>query len=134
MQKFHDAARGALDVEKFDDALAVLQSADETTNAWPEETLPLNLYQLKATGETLRAEVEKRRKLRADFDRLSGQIRANVLDPDMRVQGMELYKQVSADQRRSAVRGVTRGHLRRASQLRAGAPPRRATARPWLPR
>ncbi len=79
--------------------MAALQSADETTNAWPEKELPTNLLQLKTDSETLRAKVEERRKLRADFDRLSGQIRANVLDPDMRVQGMDLYQEVSTNPR-----------------------------------
>lgn len=99
MQSLHTTARGALDTEKFDDALVALQAADETTTAWPEEALPANLRQLKTAGETLRRDVEARRNLRADFDRLSGQIRANVLDPDMRVQGMDLYQEVSTNPR-----------------------------------
>ena len=99
MQSFHNTARAALDAEQFDEALAALQAADETPNAWPESELPLNLRQLKAAGDTLRQDVEARRRLRADFDRLAAQIRANVPDPDKRVQGMEMFQQVSTDPR-----------------------------------
>ena len=99
MQSFHNAARAALDAERFDEALAELQKADETTNAWPESELPLNLLQMKATGETLRKNVEAHRQLRADFNRLATQVRANVVDPNERIQGMEMFQQVDGDPR-----------------------------------
>jgi|CXWK01.1.fsa_nt_gi hypothetical protein len=99
MESFHNIARPALDAEQFDEALAALKSADETPNAWPESDLPPNLVQLKSISETLRKDLEARRRLRADFDRLAAQIRANVLDPNERVQGMEMYQQVNGDPR-----------------------------------
>ena len=99
MQSAHNAARAALEAEKFDEALVDLQAADETVAAWPESELPANLVQLKATSDTLRRDVEARRQLRADFDRLNNQIRANVLDPDKRTQGMEMYQEVIGDAR-----------------------------------
>lgn len=91
MDALHNRARQALADEQFGEAEKAVQEADEISVRWPEKVLPAELAAAKGEGEELRADIKARRELRADFDRLAGRVRTELLDPAKRAEALELY-------------------------------------------
>lgn len=99
MREHYNRAEVFLQTGQFDEARSALNKLAAVPTVWPEVERPQELLDLLAQAATLRQRINTQANLVRDFDALAATIRKQVLDPNQRAAGFNLFKTITDSKR-----------------------------------
>ena len=99
MSDFLRKAETSLRSQEFADARSASVEAERQASAWPEKQKPEEIVKLVDEAKAMRQLIDDTENAWKEYVQLAKDVRQKVVDQDQRATGLDLFKQVSEDER-----------------------------------